>query len=151
MKRSPARWLLAAVLVLLSPMACIEAAYRIELTRVPERPPEPLPELPSLLIQAAAVDMTGAASPQTRGIYPWTALSALARVASGGSVDARMTPSSLAAQRLLLESGREVRGHLRWTAANLALTVWISRHLTAEQAMATALSTMSFGRDAPGA
>jgi penicillin-binding protein 1C len=144
-------WLLAATVVLLSPMACIEAAYRAELARVPERPPEPLPELPPMLIRAGGLDMIGTSAPETRGIYPWTLLLALARIASGREVDARLTPSSLAARALLLESGREVRGPLRWTAANLALTVWISRHLSAEEAMASALATMSFGPDTPGA
>jgi hypothetical protein len=139
--------------LILVPLACLELAYRIELSRITERPPTPIEPLPPLIMRVAALGLLPTSEPETHPIYPWTAVAAVARLAwrmgpagSSGSppLTSAMNASFLAAKTLLLSSGKR-RGHVQWVFANWALSTWISRHLTGEEALSTAVATMSFG------
>jgi hypothetical protein len=75
------RWFFIFALgVILAPLACLELAYRIELTTIAERPPTPIAPLPPLVMQVAALELLRARTPETRAIYPWTAAMAVARI-----------------------------------------------------------------------
>jgi len=60
-----------------------------------------------------------------------------------------MSANAIAARSLLSLSGKR-RGNLQWHFANLALMTWISRHLSGEEALSTALATMPFGPGSRG-
>lgn len=96
-------------------------------------------------MHAAALQLLGAPSPSTTSIYPWTLVADLAQ----GSRPRRMGASALAARCLLAYSAPR-RTHLRWLFAHLALTTWVSRHLTGEEALASAVSVIYFGPGARG-
>ena len=79
-------------------------------------------------------------------IYPWMPLVAIARVQLGGKP--RLTPEALAASALL-RSGQH-RPQLWWTIDGGVLATWISRHLSAREAICVALSEMPFGLETSG-
>ena len=142
------RWFLISAGILLAPLVALEVAYRLELTRIAERPPPPVPRLPPLVMHVAALELLHTSPPETHAVYPWTAAMALAQVAWTTRSPA-MTANAIAA-RTLLSASAQPRGHLRWVFANLVLTTWISRHLTGEEALSTAVSAMFFGRGTHG-
>jgi Transglycosylase len=137
------RWFFILAGLILVPLACLELAYRIELSWITERPPTPIAPLPPLVMRVAALGLLPTSGVETHPIYPWTAVAAIARVAWRKEPPA-MSASYLAARNLLSSSGKW-RGHVQWVFANWALTTWISRHLTGEEALSTAVATMSFG------
>ncbi|HEU4431457.1 MAG TPA: transglycosylase domain-containing protein [Myxococcota bacterium] len=56
--------------------------------------------------------------------------------------------ASVASKQLSLPTHR--RGHLRWAATQISGTIWLTRHWTADQALATTLSIGYFGRGMTG-
>jgi hypothetical protein len=138
--RRARRCLIALTLVLLSPLALLEGAYRYELRAVPERPPAPVPQFPPLVLHAAALEWLGSPTAQGEPIYPWTVVRALAGLPWMNFRDFRRNSDELLASALLVWSGPR-RGNLRRLFALWALTTWISRHLTAEQALSACVAT----------
>jgi hypothetical protein len=129
-----------AAFLLIVPVACIEVAYRIELARIPERPPSPAPLLPPLVVRSAGVQLFDTPDPEMTPIYPWTLPIALATIHLGRTPP--LTPEALAASAVL-RSGHH-RPHLWWAIDSGVLATWISRHLSAREAICVALSEMTF-------
>jgi hypothetical protein len=67
-----ARWRYVLVGILLVTLAAPEALYRLELSRIPERPALPVPLLPALVLHAASLELLHTPSPGSGGMYPWT-------------------------------------------------------------------------------
>jgi hypothetical protein len=142
---------LVAALLVVMPLVVIEVAYQIEIARIPERPPDPAPSsLPPLVVRAFAVQLFDTADPQMTPIYPWTPLFALARLRRHAG---RLTPEIVAARWTLALDASQVkdrRSNLWWAIDNWVLATWISRHLSAREAIAIALSETAFGQGTVG-
>jgi hypothetical protein len=134
----------AAFLVVV-PLAAIELAYQIEIARIPERPPAPAPSFPPLVVRSLAVQLFDTPDPEMTPIYPWSPPIAIARVKLGARP--RLTPEGLAASEVLRGAEPRVRSHVWRTIDRVVLATWISRHLSAREAICVALSKMFF---APG-
>jgi hypothetical protein len=137
---------LAAFLVVV-PLAAIELAYQIEIARIPERPPSPAPSFPPLLARSLAVQLFDTPDPEMTPTYPWTPLVAVVRMRLGAKP--RLTPEALAA-RQVLRTGQVHRRQIWSTIDEAVLAIWISRHLSAPEAISVALSKMPFGLETSG-
>jgi len=127
-------------------MVTLELGYQIEIARIRERPPDPVPSLPPLAVRSLGVQIFDTPDPQMRPIHPWTPVIAVARGYRGN-----LTPEALAASVLLGESQRSIRrSNVWWAIDNAVLATWISRHLTAREAISVALAGMNFGAPTPG-
>jgi hypothetical protein len=135
------------LLVVVVPPVCVELGYQIEIARIPERPPSPVPPLPRLLVQSLAVQLFDTAEPEMTTVYPWTPFVALARMKARARP--RLTPEALAASETLRQS-TAVRTKMQRMLDRAVLATWISRHLSANEALRVALWQMSFGRDLAG-
>jgi len=146
-RRRIARALIALVLILVvAPLACVELAYQIEIARIPERPESPAPSFAPLVVRAAAVHLFDTPDPQMTPIYPWTLLIAIGKARLAGALP-RLTPEALAATQVL-RTGNFAAG--RSTIDNTVLSIWISRHLSAREAICVALSKLPFGLQTSG-
>jgi len=145
-KRVVRALVIAVLVVTIVPLIALELGYQIEIARIPERPPDPAPSLPRLVVRSLGVQLFDTPDPEMTPIYPWSPLIALARVYLGERPN--MTPAPLAARVTLGKSIR--RSHLWWAIDNEVLAIWISRHLTAGEAISVALSEMSFGGQTSG-
>jgi membrane peptidoglycan carboxypeptidase len=103
------------------------------------------------VLHAAALRLLRTPTPEARPIYPWTAVASIVRLFwnHAESSSGRPSASGLAAKTLLGASATR-RSQLRWTVDNLVLTTWVSRHLTAEEALSAALESWAFGAETRG-
>jgi hypothetical protein len=137
----------AAFLVVV-PLAVIELAYQIEIARIPERPLSPTPSFPPLIVRSLAVQRFDTPDPEmTPTFYPWTPLVAMLRIPPGGK--SRLTPGALAAFEVL-RTQQVHRRHIWSNIDEAVLAIWISRHLSAREAISVALSKMPFGLETSG-
>jgi Transglycosylase len=145
-KRIVRALVIAALVVAIVPLVALELGYQIEIARIAERPPDPVPSFPPLLVRSLAVQLFDTPDPQMTPIHPWTPVIAMARGYRGN-----LTPEALVASILLGKSqGSHRRSNTRWAIDNGVLATWISRHLTAREAISVALSEMNFGRETAG-
>jgi len=142
-------FLIVAAVVAVVPLPALELAYQIEIARIPDRPPDPAPSLPPLVVRSLGVQLFDTPDPQMKPIYPWTPLIALVKVYLGARP--RLTPEALAARQVLRSAGQsQSRSQLRRSIDETVLATWISRHLTAGEAISVALSEMTFGLESAG-
>jgi len=146
-KRVVRALVIAALVVTIVPLAALELGYQIEIARIPERPPDPVPSLPPLVVRSLGVQLFDTPDPQMKPIYPWTPLIALARVYLGARP--RLTPETLAATQVLRSGQRQAR-NLRRQIEESVMATWVSRHLPAREALSVALSQMYFAPDVTG-
>ncbi|WP_257451092.1 transglycosylase domain-containing protein [Archangium lipolyticum] len=135
--------LLLAPLLLLG---SVEAAYHYGLSRVGERPRPPPPRVDFAHQVLWLIEEDGRPL-QLEPLWPWTLVNGLAR----GQRSAGEDLAWLTARRWLAsQPRREGERHLHRSFQALALTVWISRHWTAEELLTAYAEGASFGRDSIG-
>ncbi|WP_375768532.1 transglycosylase domain-containing protein [Archangium gephyra] len=147
--RRLARWALA--LLLLPPLlllGSVEALYRYGLSRVGELPraPPPRTDFASQVLWASVEEGPLRLQP----LWPWTLVDDFVqtwRHRQHGRRSAGSWMSGDVARRWLASRPRPERAPmLNWHLHGFALSVWISRHWTAEEVMAAYAESASFGR-----
>ncbi len=133
--RRLARWTLA--LLLLPPLlllGSLEALYRYGLSRVGELPraPQPRTDFASRVLWASVAPWP----PQLQPLWPWS----LVGPRPGAGVSWLVARPWLASR-----PPQERTPMLNWHFHGLALSVWVSRHWTAEEVMASYAENASFG------
>ncbi|QRN98335.1 transglycosylase domain-containing protein [Archangium violaceum] len=127
-------------------LGSVEAAYHYGLSRVGELPRTPRPRTDFAHQVLWLVEEEGQPL-QVEPLWPWTLVNNLARGQHSTGEDLAW----LTARRWLASRpGREGERHLHRSFQALALTIWISRHWTAEELLTAYAEGASFGRDSIG-
>jgi hypothetical protein len=135
------RWLaLGAVALILSPFACTEALYRAGLQLLPPPPTAPA-ALPDLAAEVAWVALRQSGPRALRPRWPWDSVLSIAR-ALGGERVPLCSADCVAGRQWALE-GR-LRPLWRWNLGGYSAAVWMSRHFSADEALAYWLSRAWF-------
>ena len=128
------------------PLVALELGYQIEIARIPERPPDPVPSLPPLVVRSLGVQLFDTPDPEMTPIYPWTPVIAIAKDHLGDRP--RPTPEAFAARVVLRPA--HPGSNLRRLIEESVMATWISRHLSAREAISVGLSQMYFAPDVTG-
>ncbi|TMB28211.1 MAG: hypothetical protein E6J61_18555 [Deltaproteobacteria bacterium] len=140
---------ITALLVTIGPLLALELGYQVEIARIPERPPDPPPSLPPLVVRSLGVQLFDTPDPRMTPIYPWTPFIGLARFYLGARP--HLIPEELAARQVMRSAGRpQPPTKLQRLIEVAALATWISRHLSAREAISVALSQAHFAPDVVG-
>lgn len=131
----------------LLPLGALEAFYRYGLSQVGETPPTPMPRTDFATRALWAVEENG--PPRLEPRWPWTLLADLVGLfplRKGQRPRAGSWMSSHVAGRWLASrAGGEHEPHLRRSLRTVALSIWISRHWSAEELLASYADGVSFG------
>ncbi|HSM91277.1 MAG TPA: transglycosylase domain-containing protein [Anaeromyxobacteraceae bacterium] len=153
-RRTTRRVLLAGLagvlgLLLLGPPIAAELLYRYELRQVGPPPAPVTTALPPTALAASWVDASESLPMKSVAIWKWHCPLTLLETERLGRTVPGERMASRAARVWLGQQASPLRG-LRWQLAWGAATVWISRHLTAEEMTRVWISGAWFGRGARG-
>lgn len=147
------KWLVCLLgLMLVVVLATMEGFYRVTLARVPELP-RPLEgrSMPALYERMRWASSERSATLRVEPVWPGTVLLVLVRVGVLGQEPTRVVlPEGLesarrAANIWAAQLSEEGRGHLR-SVERMALTVWLTRHWSAEELLVFEVESRSLGR-----
>ncbi|MCP3139619.1 transglycosylase domain-containing protein [Pyxidicoccus xibeiensis] len=132
-------------------LATLEGFYRVMLARVPElpRPPETR-VMPALYGRMRWASSERTATPRVEPVWPWNVAFVLVRVGLLGQKPSQVVmPAGLGiAQEVASEWSsqlREAGGRFPRTFERLALTLWLTRHWSAEELLAFEAEHRSLG------
>lgn len=145
------RWGLA--ILLLPPLlllGSVEATYLYTLSRVGELPQAPIPRRGFVYLVLWSAEEAGPL--QLEPLWPWSILDQyIPRTARNRRDSAGRQFASLVARRWVVERPqREGEQHLDRIFQELALTIWLSRHWTAEEVLTAYAEGAGFGKDIIG-
>jgi Transglycosylase len=142
------------VALLLPPLlllGSVEALYRYELSHVGELPRAPSPRTGFALQVLWLVEERGPL--QLEPLWPWRFVNNFvegARHGARGQRSAGQHLASMAAGQWLASRPRRESGPLHLSLHRLALSIWISRHWTAEELLTAYAEGASFGKGLTG-
>jgi hypothetical protein len=157
-KRPPIKWIISILLVvvLLSPMIFIETVYQISLSEIQKPLPSPCSvQYPKPIQEAFWYGYNESGEMKVVPVMSWTLFYAITRalMMQNPAMRTTMNPQG---SRVATEVAREyLQGYppgsmLKWHLMSLALSIWFTRHWTAEELLNEVAEKCYYGRHAYG-
>jgi hypothetical protein len=142
--------LVAIILVVLGSVGCVELVYRAAVHGIPRMPEAPASAVAAPLDRKLWAYFDGSPVCEMEPIYPWRVVWWIGKAAVGSpsSLPGFNIAGTVASMHLqsVFGAGREASMHIR----GFSLTIWVSRHFSASQAVAYWASRAPGARGARG-